>query len=285
MTDVSSPMRTSVLINTYQNGPFIAECVDSVLAQTQLPDEIIVADNGSTDDTAAALARYQGRIETLAVERRPAEMGIANQAHAIHAAFARSSGDVVFLLDGDDIFLPDKIRQVRGIFARQPDTVLVQAPMRLIDREGRILPRRPEPFRHALDPLGEAYRRQDLDFFYSTSALAFRRDFLRRMLPLDYSDGLRLAADDCLCLAALLAGRIVTLPEELAGWRRHTRSDSLERMRDPFYLARLAGRRARFFNACCARAGRPGLSPWRSARFYLRWARGCFVALKELTRR
>ncbi|MES1194409.1 MAG: glycosyltransferase, partial [Opitutus sp.] len=58
-------VKTSVLINTMNHADFIEDCVESVLVQTHLPDEIIVYDDGSTDDTVARLRQYSNRITLI----------------------------------------------------------------------------------------------------------------------------------------------------------------------------------------------------------------------------
>ncbi len=270
---VPAALRSSVLINTRNHGRYLEECIASVLAQTQPADEIIVCDNESTDGTAAVLARQAGRVRALSSEHRAEEPGRVNQARSVYEAFRHSTGDVVFLLDGDDLFAPGKIAQVMAAFAEEPAPVLVQSPMRWIDGEGRPLVRLAEPFRHVTDPLAEAYRRHDVDFFYPTSGLAFSRGFLAQQLPLDFSDGIALAADTRLCVVALLHGRIVTLPDELGAWRRHGDSMSVRLMHRRYHLALEAWRRVAIFNRHCRASGRPGIAAWRSERFYLRWFR------------
>lgn len=266
-------MRSSVLINSRNHRRFLAACLDSVLAQSRPADEIIVADNQSEDGTRELLTGYRDRVTVVECEHRASESAMANQARAIDAAFRRATGDVVLLLDGDDLFLPQKVDHFMAAFESVRAPVLVQAPLSWIDEGGAPLVRLPEPFRHVEDPLAATYRRQDLDFFYPTSALAFRRDFLLRVLPLDFSDGVPLASDTRLCAAAMLAGPIMTLPRELGTWRHHRSSHSRGEAGRRTHLVRKAWQRAAVFNRLCVAAGRPTISVWRSPRFYLRLLR------------
>jgi len=267
-------IRVSVLIDSYESRPFIAETVDSVLGQTHPADEIIVSDDGSRDGTCEFLRdRYGARITVLSAPPLPGRTVLARQAASISHAFAHSYGDIVFLLDGDDIFLPERIAQYLAVFAARPDVVMVQSPLRHIDAAGNPLAWTPKAIASADDLLAAVYRRHDLDCFYSTSSLGFRRSLLTRVLPLDVSDGIKVWTDDRLGIAALVSGPVVTLPEVSGCWRRHGRSITAGLFRQRAFLARLAWNRARIFNRSRRGTGLKPLAIWRSGRFYLRWLR------------
>lgn len=263
-------MKISVLINTRNHGDYLRECVESVLAQTRPADEIIVCDDGGTDGTAALLAGYTGRIVVLQQRHEPTRPGYINQARAIEAAFRISTGDVILLLDGDDTFAPERVERYAAAFAVAPAPVLVQSPLAIIDAHGRVSPAPHEPRRHQVAPLATAMRTHALDLFYPTSALGFSRAFLERALPLSFDDGIPLWADVRLCLAALLAGPVVTLPDTLGRWRRLESGATALAVRDRFYLVRLTWQQAKVFNALATAAGQPRISLWRSQPFYLR---------------
>lgn len=106
-TDPLNPS-VSVVIPAYNGQAFIAEALASVRAQTRPPDEIIVVDDGSTDETAAAVAGF-------------AEVVLLRQAHAGAAAArnagaGRASGDFLAFLDADDIWPAARLeRQIAGL--------------------------------------------------------------------------------------------------------------------------------------------------------------------------
>lgn len=110
----------SVIIPCYNYGRFVGEAIDSVLASDYRGDiEIVVVDDGSTDQTPEVLATYAGRIKTL---RHTPNRG---KAAATRTAIAAAGGEYLFNLDADDRFSPDKIRRVIEIFEHHPDVVLV----------------------------------------------------------------------------------------------------------------------------------------------------------------
>jgi glycosyltransferase involved in cell wall biosynthesis len=94
----------SVVIPTYNHGPFVTEAVKSVLAQTRLPNEIVVVDDGSTDDTANRLQPFMDRIIYIHQENR----GLAA---ARNTGIFASQSDWVAFLDADDIWYEGKVEQ------------------------------------------------------------------------------------------------------------------------------------------------------------------------------
>jgi glycosyltransferase involved in cell wall biosynthesis len=265
-THDSRPVTTSVLLNTFNHGPFIEECIESLLVQTVLPNEIIVYDDGSDDDTVVRLRQYSSRITLIQGKALPLPSHL-RQANAVHSAFARSSGKLVFLLDGDDRFKREKIEQYVAAYAENRDASLIQAPMDKIDAHGRILGSNVEPRKHVVEHLSEIYRQQDVDFYYPTSALAFSRTYLESVLPLDFSDGCPLWIDTRLSIIAPYYGRVLTLPQTLTEWRRHTASDSI-RTRSRNLQIRQTLMRTQVFNCFCRRQGLRTISAWRNTRFY-----------------
>ncbi len=269
-------MKTSVLINTFEHRRYLGTCLDSVFGQTQPPDEVIVYDDGSADGSVELLRSRKERFTLIAGPKVAGRSSQENQAHAIHQAFVRATGELVFLLDGDDYFLPEKIARHAAAFASGASPVLVQAPVYQVDECDRRRPYAREAFRLAPDPLAAVYARHDPDLFFPTSALVFSREFLSRALPLDTSDGIGVWSDVRLTCAALLAGRIVSLDEPLTAWRRHGRALTLGAGASRSYLLKLTWRRTRVFNRLARAAGRPPVSIWRNRRFYLQLARWLF---------
>jgi glycosyltransferase involved in cell wall biosynthesis len=259
-------IKTSVLINTWNHANYIEECIESVLVQSHLPDEIIVYDDGSTDNTVARLRQYANRI-TLIEGKALSLPSYLRQANAVQTAFSKSTGELIFLLDGDDRFKRHKLQDYVAAYAASYDVALVQAPMEKIDAHGRILGSNVEPRKHVVEHLSEIYRQQDVDFYYPTSALAFSRAYLETILPLDFSDGCALWIDTRLSITAPYYGRVLTLPQNLTEWRRHSESDSM-RARARNLQIRQTLMRTQVFNCFCRRYGLRTISAWRNARFY-----------------
>jgi len=247
--------------------------VDSVLNQTRLPDEVIVYDDGSTDDSLPVLRSYGDRIKVIEGVHGSGRTPLQYQANAIHRAFLACSGDHVYLLDGDDCFLPDKISRYEEAWALAPEATLVQASVQLIDVQGAVIRSGYQERKHPRDSDYRAatYQWQDPDLYYPTSALAFSRDFLSKMLPVDFSDKLELAADIRLAMLAPFYGPVRALPEGLTSWRQRGNSMSRESGQRTLYLNTL--KRCRYFNNYANKAGVRPIRLWLNARFYRQWAR------------
>jgi glycosyltransferase involved in cell wall biosynthesis len=113
------PMPTfSVVIAAYNAAATIAEAVESALAQTLPPLEVIVVDDGSTDQTAAALQPYRERIRYLRQEHR----GVGA---ALNAALKISRGEFLAVLGADDAYLPGRLEALAALSARRPDLDLL----------------------------------------------------------------------------------------------------------------------------------------------------------------
>ena len=202
--------KVSVVIDNHNYGRFLRAALDSVLAQdlASAAVEVVVVDDGSTDDSRAILASYAPRVKAILQERQ-------GQASAFNAGLAAATGDVVCLLDSDDVFLPGKLAAVLEAFG-DPKVVCVQHFLNDTDADLRPLPRRfPSwPARYTLEDY-IAGRTE----FTATSGLAFRRKTLEKLLPIP-SD-LFYYLDDFLTAHALFFGEIANIPVVLGLHRMH----------------------------------------------------------------
>ena len=106
-------MSVSLVIATFNHARVLAEAIDSALSQTLDPVEVVVVDDGSTDDTPTVLARYAARIRVL---RQP-NRGLAA---ARNAGLAATRGSYVAFLDADDVLAPTKLAEQVAVLERAP---------------------------------------------------------------------------------------------------------------------------------------------------------------------
>jgi GT2 family glycosyltransferase len=109
----------SVIIPTFNRAWTLDRAVDSVLAQTCAPKEIIVVDDGSTDQTLPLLAAYGDRVQVLSQPNR----GVSS---ARNLGIAHSTGDYIALLDSDDRWEPEKLACQSAFFQAHPGAMICQ---------------------------------------------------------------------------------------------------------------------------------------------------------------
>ncbi|MEO0373901.1 MAG: glycosyltransferase family 2 protein, partial [Cyanobacteria bacterium P01_A01_bin.17] len=101
----------SIIINNYNYGQFIGDAIDSVLAQTYQPIEIIVVDDGSTDNSREVINRYGSKLDPIFKRNE-------GQASTFNIGFKASNGDIICLLDADDLFHPEKVSEAVKAFQK-----------------------------------------------------------------------------------------------------------------------------------------------------------------------
>jgi hypothetical protein len=126
------PLMISVIIPTYNRAAFIAAAVESALDQTRQPDEIIVVDDGSKDETPRILAQFGPPV---IVVHRPNR----GRAAARNTGLKVATGDAVVFLDSDDRLMPHSIETCAGVLEANPEIGVVYTDARLIDPEGNLL--------------------------------------------------------------------------------------------------------------------------------------------------
>lgn len=136
----------SVVIASYNHAPYIEACIKSVLAQTHPYIELLVVDDGSTDDSVDRISRLQ------------AEHGFDFQVQqnqgltrTLNSAIARAKGELIVPFGSDDIMLPERLAKQVAYLADKPEVGICAGNIELIDSEGKLFPesrqRRDIPFR------------------------------------------------------------------------------------------------------------------------------------------
>jgi glycosyltransferase involved in cell wall biosynthesis len=192
--------KTSCLINNYNYARYVSEAVESALAQSVAFDEIIVVDDGSTDESVELLTRcYRAEPRLRIITKQN-----GGQLSSFNEGFLQSSGDILFFLDADDIYEPAYLETMLRLYAERPEVDFAFCALRLFGAEE-----------------GEQYRfPTSTDFGYTmaltyfampwignaTSCISARRPLLARFLPLPNTHDWRIRADDCLVFGAGMAG-------------------------------------------------------------------------------
>ncbi len=126
-------MRLSVYIPVWNRGNLVGEAIESCLAQTRLPDEILIIDDGSTDDTLQVVRKYQSTLIRV-VERK--RQGIPRTRNY---AVENTKGDVILSLDSDDIMMPDCLELHERNFAKRPNLLVSYGDQIVVDHMGESI--------------------------------------------------------------------------------------------------------------------------------------------------
>lgn len=130
-------MRISIVLCTWNGERFLPAQLDSLLAQSRRPDEIVIADDVSSDGTWALLEAFAERARAHGIDvdlyRNPVNLGYVLN---FSAGLQRATGDLLFLCDQDDVWHPEKLERMEAEFLRRPGLGLLHTDARLVDADG-----------------------------------------------------------------------------------------------------------------------------------------------------
>lgn len=208
-------VRMSIVVLNYNYARFLRESVDSALGQSHPDVEVVVVDDGSGDDSAAAISDYGDRVTAVLKPN-------GGQGSAMNAGFAASSGQVVLFLDADDFLAGDVASQLAETFTARPDTAWVMFRLAMVDGASRPLGRI-RPQRLGVMPDGDlrAHVARFRCFHWQpTSGNAFARWALAEVLPMPEQD-YRISADAYLASVVPLCGPVRSLDIVGGSYRLH----------------------------------------------------------------
>jgi glycosyltransferase involved in cell wall biosynthesis len=209
-------MITTCLVNNYNYAQFVCDAIDSALGQTVPFDEIIVVDDGSTDGSPDLLARRYARHSTIQIVTKHNQ----GQLSCFNEGFARSTGDLVFFLDADDIYEPNYLEQALDVYRRDRHVDFVFCGLRHFGQQDSVQLKYKRDRDLGYSVILAAYLRDWIGG--PTSCLSMRRGVLEKILPLPHPEAWRTRADDCLVFGASLAGaRKYYLARPLVRYRVH----------------------------------------------------------------
>lgn len=210
----ASPL-VSIIINNYNYGRYLETAIDSALEQTYPHREVLVVDDGSTDNSRSIIEGYGDRII-------PVLQANGGQAAACNAGFARCQGEICIFLDADDSLLPHIVAQIVAAFERNPRLATVHYRLAVVDANGDPLGMTTPP---AADPLPTGDLRAEVlrsGNYLSppTSGNAFSVRILRQFMPVP-EQSFRVATEAYLIPLAALLGPVLSLDDVGGQYRIH----------------------------------------------------------------
>jgi glycosyltransferase involved in cell wall biosynthesis len=213
MTD-ATPI--SVIIPTHNYGSFIGDAIESILVQDYPQEciEIIIVDDGSTDNTREVVQKYASRVTYIYSERK----GVAA---ARNKGVTLAKGEIVTFLDADDIWLPARTKKVTEAFAQHTDIGIVFHNFDVIDKDGGLMYK---DFSEAVYPqkkqtgllLSDIIRG---NVFCGASSFSFKTALLKKICPIP--EDIRRGVDLYLTIIAAAYTQAWHLPEILGLYRLH----------------------------------------------------------------
>lgn len=220
----TTPSRISIVICTYNGAAYLQPQLDSLLAQTVLPDEILIGDDGSSDATLELLQPFAEIARRAGVEvrlfRNAHNLGcVKNFSKGLHQA----SGDIVFLCHRDDVWRADKLAVMVARFVDEPSLLLLHSDARLVDARGESLhcslfnalqlTAAEKRAVHAGDAFDVVMRRS----FVTGATTAVRRELVELATPVAAG----WLHDEWLAAVAAAVGRMDLTEEMLIDYRQH----------------------------------------------------------------
>ena len=233
----------SVIIDNYNYGHFLSQAIESVLNQTYQNFELIVVDDGSTDNSRQIIESYGEKL--IAIFQKNGGQGAA-----FNTGIAKAQGESICLLDSDDYYHPDKLSKIVSSFQAHPQWVQISHGRISVDQDG--------------NPVGsgsKTHNQGDVSHLllqwgrYAmgiTSALAYRRQVLEQVLPIPTTRSE--AADTYLTAAIPFYGQVGCINEPLMFYRMHgnnlqARTDNIQ------FLLKQRELNAKYINATAAKVG------------------------------
>lgn len=120
------------LIPTFNRASFLGECIESVLNQTRPPEEVIIIDDGSTDDTSQVLEKWAGQVRVLRKEN-------GGKSTALNLGLVQTEADLVWVCDDDDIACPDALEKLTAALDGAPGAPFAYGKFKwFFEKGGRI---------------------------------------------------------------------------------------------------------------------------------------------------
>jgi glycosyltransferase involved in cell wall biosynthesis len=207
-----SGISVTILINNYNYGRYLGQAIESALTQDYDYLDVLVVDDGSTDNSREIIATYGKRIRSVLKPN-------GGQASAFNMGFAASDSDIVCLLDSDDWYLPNKVCRIAAMFAAVPDAGWVFHALQRNFPDGTF-ECKPWTSTRFVDDRELASRRGRLSICApATSGLCFTRKFLDTLLPMP--EDILITSDNYLKFAAMALAPGIYMEEALAAQRIH----------------------------------------------------------------
>jgi hypothetical protein len=218
-------MRISVAMCTYNGAEFLPAQLASIAEQTRVPDEIVVCDDASTDDTRRVLESF-ARTSSIPVSLYFSDQNTGSLKN-FERAIGLCTGDVIVLSDQDDVWRADKLQHLEQAFRNHPSAGLVFSDAELVDKDLHSLGKRMwdevgfDAHKKKLLRTGKSLDVLITGWTVTGATLAFRSDYVKLALPIPTN--IAMIHDGWIALTVAAVADVVFIEEPLIKYRQHER--------------------------------------------------------------
>jgi glycosyltransferase involved in cell wall biosynthesis len=175
--------RVSITMPVLNGAKYIDEAIESIASQTYKDFELIVVDDGSTDETPEHVKRFSGRLN-LKYVRHPERQGISR---SVNDGIRQSAGEFIAFLDHDDAWFPEFLETQVSYLDRHPDVGMVHSDFQTTDPDGKVLEESVAVCRNRTRPSGRVFPQLFMDSFIVANSVLIRRECLEHLGGFDES--------------------------------------------------------------------------------------------------
>ncbi len=217
----------SVLMPVYNSERFIAQAIVSILKQTYRHFELVIADDASTDKSWSIIREFQQkypkRIKTIRLKKND------GSTKATNAAFKKSTGEFIAILDSDDIAQPKRLEKQVKYLLKHPEVIVLGTQAKVINAENEIIGEKVFPTTHE-----EIYSMYGTVHPMNHPSIMIRRSLLPSSSEL-YQEKYGINDDYYNLFRLISRGKFANLPEHLLLYRVHGNNNSLKRLKKCYW--------------------------------------------------
>jgi glycosyltransferase involved in cell wall biosynthesis len=218
-------VRISVALCTYNGADFLSAQLESILAQSRKPDEIVICDDGSTDQTRSLIEQFAAG-SSVPIVFRVNEQNLGSLKN-FEQAIRLCTGDIIALSDQDDVWRNDKLELIEAAFVQAPAVGLVFSDAEIVDEKLKSMDRRMwdevgfDAHKRKLVSTGRALEVLITGWTVTGATMAFRSQFVNSSLPIP--DGIAMIHDGWIALTIAAVADVALIEEPLIRYRQHQR--------------------------------------------------------------
>ncbi len=207
---------------TYNGADFLQAQLESILAQSRRPDEVVICDDGSTDQTTTLLNQFASASSVAKIHINQQNLGSAKN---FEQAISMCTGDVIALSDQDDVWRHDKLQMIEDAFLKNPSAGLVFSDAEIVDENLNPLNRRMwkevgfDAHKRKLVRTGRALEVLITGWTVTGATMAFRSNFTKLSLPIP--NEIAMIHDGWIALTTAAVAKVVMIDEPLIKYRQH----------------------------------------------------------------